>query len=610
MARISLDPPKTLSYRIATRFARRRYGVMLDPGAAMGHNMQVAARTRSSNCSVERWRTLDRGLKDLAVMAAAARIGCAWCLDFGYWEATMNHDVPAEKIRAVPDWRDSDVFTELERLVLEYAEAMTDTPPSVTDEMVARLSAHLSEARTGGTHRDRGRGEPAVADQLRARADRAGLQGPVCEIRPPAGAGRRCRRAAARVTDARCSRRTADLMFAIAYRMLGTIADAEDAVQDAWLRWSAASRADVADPRAYLARVVTNTALNRLRSARARREAYVGPWLPEPLLTEAGPDAAERAELAESVSVAMLVVLESLTPEERAVFVLREVFGFGYAEIGAALGRRAARCGSSRTGRGEHVQARRPRFDVDWDQQREVTERFLAAAVGGDIDGLMTVLAPDVTLLTDGGGLARASRRSRAHFRSVVLSYECRAATWCDRRSCLTVGVLVVCWGLGWPSLRVSARIRRCLMATTTPSAALVPTAPVFTNTERLALAGFLAGYSGLTRQAYELDLRQFASWCQQHQLRLFQARRADIECFARDLEARGRARATITRRLCTDRRVLPLRRRRRTPRSLTRRPRPPAPPGLRVARHRRWTATSSARCWSPPGSARPPSTR
>jgi RNA polymerase sigma-70 factor (TIGR02957 family) len=202
-----------------------------------------------------------------------------------------------------------------------------------------------------------------------------------------------------------------ELMFAVAYRMLGTITDAEDAVQDAWLRWSAAPRADVLDPKAYLARVVTTTALNRLRSARARREAYVGPWLPEPLLTEAGPDAAERAELAESVSVAMLVVLESLTPDERAVFVLREVFGFGHAEIGAALGRSAPAVRQLAHRAREHVQARRPRFDVDWDQQREVTERFLAAAAGGDIDGLMTVLAPDVTLLTDGGGKARAALR-------------------------------------------------------------------------------------------------------------------------------------------------------------------------------------------------------
>ena len=213
------------------------------------------------------------------------------------------------------------------------------------------------------------------------------------------------------MTDAEVFEAHRGLMFAVAYRMLGTIADAEDAVQDAWLRWSAASRADVADARAYLARIVTNTALNRLRSARSRREAYIGPWLPEPLLTEAGPDAAERAELAESVSVAMLVVLESLTPEERAVFVLREVFGFGYAEIGAALGRSVPAARQLAHRAREHVQARRPRFDVDWNQQREVTERFLAAAAGGDIEGLMTVLAPDVTLLTDGGGKARAALR-------------------------------------------------------------------------------------------------------------------------------------------------------------------------------------------------------
>ena len=152
-------------------------------------------------------------------------------------------------------------------------------------------------------------------------------------------------------------------------------------------------------------------ALNRLRSARSRREDYVGPWLPEPLLTEAGPDAAERAELAESVSVAMLVVLESLTPDERAVFVLREVFGFAHAEIAAALGRSAPAVRQLAHRAREHVQARRPRFDVDWSQQREVTERFLAAAAGGDIDGLMTVLAPDVMLLTDGGGKARAALR-------------------------------------------------------------------------------------------------------------------------------------------------------------------------------------------------------
>jgi RNA polymerase sigma-70 factor (ECF subfamily) len=213
------------------------------------------------------------------------------------------------------------------------------------------------------------------------------------------------------VDDAETFMAHRELMFSMAYRMLGTVADTEDVVQDAWLRWSAAPRDDVADPRAYLARTVTNIALNRLRSAQARREAYVGPWLPELLLTQTNDDVTERTELAESVSVAMLVVLESLTPEERAVFVLREVFDFGYPEIAAALGRSepAVRQIAHRA-RG-HVQARRPRFEVDQGRQRAVTERFLAAAVGGDIDELLEVLAPDVTLTTDGGGRVRAALR-------------------------------------------------------------------------------------------------------------------------------------------------------------------------------------------------------
>ena len=209
------------------------------------------------------------------------------------------------------------------------------------------------------------------------------------------------------MTDEEVFEANRELLFAVAYRMLGTVADAEDSVQDAWLRWSAAPRSDIAEPRAYLARTVTHVALNRLRSARARREAYVGSWLPEPLLTT-GPDTADRAELAESVSLAMLVVLESLTPEERAVFVLHEVFGFPHAEIAAALGRSDASVRQLMHRAREHVQARRPRFDVDAGQQREVTRRFLAAAAGGDIGQLMLVLAPDVTLIPDGGGKAKA----------------------------------------------------------------------------------------------------------------------------------------------------------------------------------------------------------
>jgi RNA polymerase sigma-70 factor (TIGR02957 family) len=212
------------------------------------------------------------------------------------------------------------------------------------------------------------------------------------------------------VTDEEAFEANRELLFAVAYRMLGTVADAEDAVQDAWLRWVNRPRPDVTQPRAYLVKTVTHLALNRLRSAQARREAYVGPWLPEPLLT-ATPDAAGRAELAESVSLAMLVVLESLTPEERAVFVLHEVFGFTHVEIAAAIGRTGTSVRQLMHRAREHVQARRPRFDVDAGQQREVTERFLAAAAGGDIDQLMMVLAPDVTLIADGGGQAKAPLR-------------------------------------------------------------------------------------------------------------------------------------------------------------------------------------------------------
>src|SRR2546423_12715840 len=146
MARISLDPPMTLGYRLGRWFSRRKYGVMLDPGAAIGHNMQVGRSYAIFEMQAERWHTLDGDLKDLAVTAAAARIRCAWCMDFGFWAATVGHTAPAAKMEAVPACRDSDLFSELELLVVAYAEAMTATPPEVTDEMVAELGRHLSEA--------------------------------------------------------------------------------------------------------------------------------------------------------------------------------------------------------------------------------------------------------------------------------------------------------------------------------------------------------------------------------------------------------------------------------------------------------------------------------
>jgi RNA polymerase sigma-70 factor (TIGR02957 family) len=201
------------------------------------------------------------------------------------------------------------------------------------------------------------------------------------------------------------------LLFSVAYQMLGSVADAEDVVQDAWLRWSAADRADVADPRAYLVQVTTRLALDRLGSARARRETYVGPWLPEPLLTEQAPDPGEAAELGEQVSLALLVVLETLSPLERAVFVLREVFGTPAAEVAAVLDRSEAAVRQLAHRAREHVEARRPRFDADRRAQREVTERFFAAVAGGDVDALMAVLSPGVVLLTDGGGQVQAARR-------------------------------------------------------------------------------------------------------------------------------------------------------------------------------------------------------
>lgn len=204
------------------------------------------------------------------------------------------------------------------------------------------------------------------------------------------------------------------VLTGVAYRMLGRVADAEDVVQDAWLRWSAEDRSGVREPRGFLVRITTRLAVDRLRHVKSRREAYVGPWLPEPIATDFGPtlpDTAERAVLAESVSLAVLVVLESLSPLERAVFVLREAFGFPYGEIATTLDRSevAVRQLAGRARR--HVEERKPRYDVDPGECRDLTERFLAAASGGDLDALLTLLAPDVRLVGDSGGKSKAPLR-------------------------------------------------------------------------------------------------------------------------------------------------------------------------------------------------------
>jgi RNA polymerase sigma-70 factor (ECF subfamily) len=198
------------------------------------------------------------------------------------------------------------------------------------------------------------------------------------------------------------------LLFTVAYEMLGATADAEDVLQESWLRWSQVDRAEVRDPRAYLVRIVTRQALNRLRTLQRQRETYVGTWLPEPLLT--APDVLDDVELADSVSFAMLVVLETLTPLERAVFVLREVFGFGYDDIAAATDRtpEAVRQLASRAR--NHVRARRPRVGPP-QQAKELMSRFFEAAAGGELQPLLDLLAPDVVLLADGGGVKRAALR-------------------------------------------------------------------------------------------------------------------------------------------------------------------------------------------------------
>lgn len=195
-------------------------------------------------------------------------------------------------------------------------------------------------------------------------------------------------------------------LLGAAYRILGSVEDAEDAVQDAWLSWSKADRAEVRDSTAYLLTITTRAALNRLRSQKRRREHYVGPWLPEPV---SNIDLEASAELSESVSMAMMVVLESLTPVERATFVLHDVFGLTYPEVANAIGRTtdtARQIGHRARG---HVEARRPRNTVSRTHHRRVTEQFVDAASTGNFRDLLSLLAPEVVLVTDGGGVRRAA---------------------------------------------------------------------------------------------------------------------------------------------------------------------------------------------------------
>lgn len=216
---------------------------------------------------------------------------------------------------------------------------------------------------------------------------------------------------------------TRPLLFSIAYRMLGSVADAEDLVQDTYLRWRQAPEIEVREPRAYLATIVTRLAINQLRSARSQRESYVGPWLPEPLVTENASDPSEPVELAESLSMAFMVMLERLSPIERAVLLLRDVFDFDYAEIAQIVDRSEANCRQLLTRAKKHMGAREARFEVDRAQADRLMQQFTEAASAGDMEGLLAVLAEDITLWADGGGKAKGAALRPIHGADAVARF-------------------------------------------------------------------------------------------------------------------------------------------------------------------------------------------
>jgi RNA polymerase sigma-70 factor, ECF subfamily len=203
------------------------------------------------------------------------------------------------------------------------------------------------------------------------------------------------------------------MLFGVAYRMLGSAAEADDIVQEAYLRWEAVDDADVASPRAYLSTIVTRLSIDRLRSAQVRRETYAGPWFPEPIVMDETDDdlAVEGAELADSLSLAFLVLLEELAPTERAAFLLRDVFGYPYEKIATTLERSEAACRQLVSRARHRIGGRRKRFDADREHSRELTRRFVAACATGDVDDLMSLLTDDVVIWTDGGGKVKSAPR-------------------------------------------------------------------------------------------------------------------------------------------------------------------------------------------------------
>ena len=388
------------------RMATKMMGQVPTPLGVYWHNPKVLKASFAIGNKVQKWDTCDENLKSFAHMAVASLVGCTWCLDFNYFQA-HNENLDLQKAREVPRWRESDVFTPLERDVMAYAEAMSQTPPTVTDELAARLLEQLGAAALVeltaviSFANLTTRGNVALGIESDGFAEACDLE----------AAGRADRTAWSSVRfmtdDPFVTHRS--LLFTVAYEMLGSAADAEDVVQESWLRWADVEHAEVRDPRAYLVRIVTRQALNRLRTLARRREEYVGEWLPEPLPTS--PDVAEDVELAESVSIAMLTVLETLAPNERAVFVLREVFDVPYADIALALDKTPGAVRQIAHRAREHVAARRPRIQVDRGEHQQVVDRFLAALGSGDLQVLLDVLAPEVVLVADGGGEVAAFRR-------------------------------------------------------------------------------------------------------------------------------------------------------------------------------------------------------
>jgi len=279
------------------------------------------------------------------------------------------------------------------------------------------------------------------------------------------------------------------LLFTVAYEMLGSAADAEDVVQESWLRWAGVDHAEVMDPRAYLVRIATRLSLNRLRTLSRRREAYVGPWLPEPLLT--APDIADDVALADSVSTAMLLVLETLAPVERAVFVLREVFDLPYDEIAAALDKSPDAVRQTALRARRHVAARRPRRSVERTESLRVIESFLTAASSGELQPLMDVLAPDVVLLSDGGGVVSAARRPVTGRDNVA-----RFLDGIARKGAADAEVDVV-WVNGLPAIRAHRDGQVVTVVTLAVEAGLVSGVYVVVNPDKLAR---LVEPVGLTR--------------------------------------------------------------------------------------------------------------